>query len=71
MHSGAAYMHSLAPQKLEELDMRDCALSDSGVRELADGLPVLRLLNLEHCTKARCLPVPLRPRHTVVPQAVG
>ena len=33
--------------------MRDCGLSDSGVRELADGLPVLRSLNLEHCTKAR------------------
>ena len=33
--------------------MRDCALSDCGVRALADGLPVLQSLNLEHCSKAR------------------
>ncbi len=39
--------------------MRDCGLSDSGVRELADGLPELRSLNLEHCTKARRLRGPL------------
>ena len=31
--------------------MRDCGLTDSGVRELADGLPELRSLNLECCTK--------------------
>ena len=48
--------HSLAAQRLEELDLRDCGLSDSGVRELADGLPQLQSLNLEHCTKARRLP---------------
>ena len=34
------------------LDLRDCGLSDRGVRDVADGLPDLRSLNLEHCTKA-------------------
>ena len=40
-------------QKLETLDVRDSAITDSGVRALAAGLPLLRCLNLEHCVKAR------------------
>ena len=37
--------------------MRDCGLTDRGVRDLADGLPKLRSLNLEHCSKVRPLAV--------------
>ena len=42
-------------RRLRTLDLRDTAVTDSGVRLLATALPQLRRLNLEHCAKARRL----------------